>query len=164
MSEGYLTDDSSSSSWSPIMTTATMTLSNSTPGMINDGGDLAYTHKQILFTMVAVIYVLCAALSITSFKEIPLDMLDKPMSVRMKTSGTSGGENNNNNPSSSSHHPSPLSNMKYKRMNEEGFEDDFEWERRMGDDIDAISIDRVEFRTEKPKTGAIESIKWCLTA
>lgn len=35
---------------------------------VNDGGDLAYGHKQILFTMVAVIYLLCVAASITSFK------------------------------------------------------------------------------------------------
>jgi solute carrier family 45 protein 1/2/4 len=34
--------------------------------------DLAYNHKQTLFTCVAVLYVLCMLVSITSFKEIPL--------------------------------------------------------------------------------------------
>ncbi len=34
--------------------------------------NLAYDHKQILFSFVAVIYVICAFISITSFKEIPL--------------------------------------------------------------------------------------------
>ncbi len=34
--------------------------------------DLAYNHKKILFTFVAAIYVLCALISITSFKEIPM--------------------------------------------------------------------------------------------
>ncbi|RNA16067.1 proton-associated sugar transporter A-like [Brachionus plicatilis] len=38
-------------------------------------GDIAYSHKQILFSMVAVIYVICAFISLTSFKEIPLDSL-----------------------------------------------------------------------------------------
>ena len=35
--------------------------------------NLAYNHKQILFSFVAVIYVICAIISITSFKEIPLN-------------------------------------------------------------------------------------------
>lgn len=32
--------------------------------------DLAYDHKQILFTFVAIIYIFCALVSITSFKGI----------------------------------------------------------------------------------------------
>lgn len=32
-------------------------------------------HKQFLFTLVAIIYAICALISITSFKEIPLDNL-----------------------------------------------------------------------------------------
>lgn len=116
----------------------TTTLAHTTT---NDGGDLAYGHKQILFTMVAVIYVFCAVFSITSFKEIPLDMLDKPMNVRMKTVQQSESG----------------SNMKYKRMEED---DVFDWEKRItGDDIDAISIDRIEFRDmEREKMGAMDSI------
>jgi solute carrier family 45, member 1/2/4 len=34
---------------------------------------LASEHKQILFTFVAIIYIICAIISLTSFKEIPLD-------------------------------------------------------------------------------------------
>jgi solute carrier family 45 protein 1/2/4 len=40
--------------------------------------DLAYDHKQILFTCVAVLYVLCTFISVTSFKEIPLGDLNNP--------------------------------------------------------------------------------------
>jgi solute carrier family 45, member 1/2/4 len=40
-------------------------------------------HKQILFTFVAIIYIICLVVSITSFKEIPLYALDK---IRKKSS------------------------------------------------------------------------------
>lgn len=59
------------------------------PNMAND-------HKQVLFTLVAIIYLICALISISSFKEIPLQSLP-----------TSGGA------SSSS------SNVKYEKMDEE---------------------------------------------
>jgi solute carrier family 45 protein 1/2/4 len=53
--------------------------------------DLAYQHKQILFSCVAVVYVICAIVCITSFKEIPLDILKqkedkKPESLKYEKS------------------------------------------------------------------------------
>lgn len=76
------------------------------------------------------------------FKEIPLDMLDGPhevspavTEVRMKARGS----------------------MKYKRM-EENFEE-YHWESGMGDEIDAISVDRVEFRQQPKQLTILESIQ-----
>jgi len=71
------------------------------PNMAND-------HKQVLFTLVAIIYLICALISISSFKEIPLQSLP-----------TSGGA------SSSS------SNVKYEKMDEE---EDFVGEEIFGGD------------------------------
>lgn len=59
-----------------------MNVSSSANGSLNGThhvyqADLAYEHKQILFTSVAFIYIVCALISITSFKEIPLDVLTR---------------------------------------------------------------------------------------
>lgn len=48
--------------------------------------DIAYTHKQILFSIVAVIYVFCAFICMTSFKEIPLDSLKPPTNFKFNKS------------------------------------------------------------------------------
>lgn len=48
--------------------------------------DIAHSHKQILFTIVAIIYVICALLSITSFKEIPLKSLNPQKNLKMDKS------------------------------------------------------------------------------
>lgn len=113
--------------------------SNDTIAVDNDSNDLAYEHKQILFTMVAVIFVICVFICITSFKEIPLDMVDKPMTMVTVTAKSS--------------------NMKYNRMEEENDEFTFDFERSIGDDIDTISVDRIEFKHEKLKMTKMEAIK-----
>lgn len=113
------------------------------------GGDIAYEHKQILFTMVAVIYVICVAISVTSFKEIPLDMVESQQR-QADRGGGGGGEVVRMRARGS---------MKYKRMEEENFDDEYEWESGMGDEIDAISIDRVEFKHERMETGKFEAMR-----
>ena len=40
---------------------------------------LTNDHKQVLFTFVAIIYIICAILSITSFKEIPFGQLKRKL-------------------------------------------------------------------------------------
>lgn len=45
--------------------------------------DIAHAHKQILFTIVAVIYVICALISITSFKEIPLESSTTQINLKL---------------------------------------------------------------------------------
>jgi hypothetical protein len=65
---------------------------------------LAYDHKQMLFTFVAVLYVICVIISVTSFKEIPLNNL-KRKSVKKMAGGTE-------------------TNIGYGKMNEEFSDDD----------------------------------------
>ena len=47
---------------------------------------LANDHKQILFTFVAIIYVICALISITSFKEIPINQIKNKIFKNNSTS------------------------------------------------------------------------------
>lgn len=122
------------------------------------GGDIAYEHKQILFTMVAVIFVICVAISVTSFKEIPLEMLE---AARLRQQDGVGGVSGSG---SEMRMRVRRGSMKYNRMEESNFDDDYGtsgggWEHSFGDDIDAISIDRVEFKREKAETGKFDAIK-----
>ena len=58
---------------------------------------IAYDHKQLLFTFVAVLYVICALISITSFKEIPLCSMNRKRKPNSEAT----------------------SNLKYQRMEDE---------------------------------------------
>ena len=101
--------------------------------------NLAYDHKQILFTSVAVIYVMCALVSITSFKEIPLYDLK-----RTTRKNTAKGDS---------------SQIKYNRM-EESFSSAEEITRRQADDTsDSIcSCNQVEHLSQ------MEILKYYLTS
>lgn len=104
---------------------------------------LAYEHKQILFTSVAVIYVVCTAISITSFKEIPLDILN-----RKKKKGACLEMQS--------------SKLKYERMTE-SFDDEFEDnEIKKVDDFDAMSFDKVDLMCEKENSRKLDTLKYYL--
>ena len=64
----------------PMITIESMTKEPSNQTNIPSYTKLTNDHKQILFTFVAVIYIICATLSITSFKEIPFDKLKNKLS------------------------------------------------------------------------------------
>ena len=91
--------------------TATMTPSPSDSYL---KADIAYDHKQLLFTFVAAIYLICALISVTSFKEIPLES-----SCRTTTTTTT-----NNGVSTGSAITIRASGNKYERMNDEYGDDD----------------------------------------
>ncbi|CAF0776539.1 unnamed protein product [Brachionus calyciflorus] len=58
---------------------------NITPKLTYSNDDIAYSHKQILFTSVAIIYIICSIISLTSFKEIPLYLLKKKKPIQIDT-------------------------------------------------------------------------------
>jgi hypothetical protein len=62
---------------------------------------IAYDHKQLLFTFVAFLYVICAVISITSFKEIPLCSMNRKRKPNSEAT----------------------SNLKYERMEEDVYDD-----------------------------------------